>query len=105
MINILFAEPKLIIDKLLSVLFGKKKSKYQRCNQRLYTICVNSGEIYKGTGSRLLLHFHNVIAKSNIKEVGLTVRINNHRAIKVYKKAGYKIIKNYTESYAMVKKL
>lgn len=92
------------------VLCIKKRSKERLIGYRIQRIsdnalhilnlCIDRPYQRKGYGKILLDHcIKNISIENQISEIKLEVRVNNHKAIKLYEKAGFQIASTLSDYY------
>lgn len=77
----------------------------KRVIQRLLSIAVSRDAQRQNIAYSMEKFFCGELLKKNIKEVGLSVKKDNNRAINFYKKCGYQIEKEEEKNIYFIKKL
>ena len=71
-------------EKYNTAVFNKKKTAY------VHDIFVDARFRNQGIGNKLILHLEKILKKRNVKLLRLEVHYKNTRALKFYKKTGFK---------------
>lgn len=65
----------------------------------VYTVNVHPSERGKGLGMRLMDECHRRLEEMGMRAVVLEVNVDNHAAIKLYEKAGYRLVRRLPDYY------
>ena len=89
---LLVSNPKFLIEKISSIVFAAfSKSHVNSTKFRLLSIAVDNSIQSKGIGNDLLSQFEVLLKERGVESYGLSVRIENPRAIKFYMSKGFEI--------------
>ncbi len=89
---LLVSNPKFLIEKISSIVFAAfSKSHVNSTKFRLLSIAVDNSIQSKGIGNNLLSQFEVLLKERGVESYGLSVRIENPRAIKFYMSKGFEI--------------
>jgi ribosomal protein S18 acetylase RimI-like enzyme len=89
---LLVSNPKFLIEKISSIVSAAfSKSHVNTTKFRLLSIAVDNSIQSKGIGNGLLSQFEVLLKERGVESYGLSVRIENPRAIKFYMSKGFEI--------------
>jgi ribosomal protein S18 acetylase RimI-like enzyme len=89
---LLVSNPKFLIEKISSIVLAAfSKSHVNSTKFRLLSIAVDNSIQSKGIGNSLLSQFEVLLKERGVESYGLSVRIENPRAIKFYMSKGFEI--------------
>ena len=100
---ILLLHPRIMIVKIRHIL--RSRGWASTVPARLLSIAVESREQHKGAGRMLLLHFEQRLREHGILQYGLSVKVNNHQAIRFYENNSFQIERETSNGKYYVKRL
>lgn len=99
----------LILKNIARKLFPKKNTNAKifktEKDQTVGLVAIGIHPAFRGTGvfEILMKAFEEEAAKRKITKIGLSVKKSNVRAINAYKKIGYTVFREHSQSYEMIK--
>jgi ribosomal protein S18 acetylase RimI-like enzyme len=99
MLQVLFTHPLILLQLVSTILSASSETEMKRDAIELTYIGVAANQRSKGLGKDLLNTFLETSREAGYRSVVLSVEKDNKAAIALYQKAGFKIIKTFSEGH------
>ena len=97
MLRVMFTHPLVLWQLISSVLSASSQTEFKIGAIELTYIGVGSGQRGRGVGKKLLNAFIDASRSNGYRSVVLSVEEENSPAITLYEKAGFKVVKTFSE--------